>query len=280
MIEKIGFVKNPLTVIAIFAGIAEVSGTIVLPFVDQTNQLVFIYFLIFFPTLLVCLFFLTLNFNNKVLYAPSDYKDETNFIKLTRFDSAKQKLVQIELDTNQSTSFIVDEISSLKESLNKRIDDMKFVDVQEEAGQIISRKGKDYSFLVRNFQNVTIFTEKMDSLGYNFQIYNPDISKNDFVYNVKEGKSIWLGSNIPFDIAKEVILESKKVYPQLQYIWITGDLNHDSPLEVYDEIFIGGSTESAIKFFKLNPISDDQFQRINELSTLNELHQLIRQSYQ
>ena len=89
MTEKIGKIKNPLTIIAIFAGIAEVSGTIVLPFMADTNQKLFIYFLICFPTLLVILFFLTLNFNNKVLYAPSDYKDETNYIKINNPDNQK-----------------------------------------------------------------------------------------------------------------------------------------------------------------------------------------------
>ncbi len=34
-----------------------------------------------FPVFLVGVFFLTLNFNHKVLYAPSDYKNEDNFLK-------------------------------------------------------------------------------------------------------------------------------------------------------------------------------------------------------
>ncbi|RLJ98821.1 hypothetical protein C8N27_2730 [Tenacibaculum discolor] len=43
MTEKIGTIKNPLTIIAIFAGIAEVSGTLVLPFIVDENQLLFIF---------------------------------------------------------------------------------------------------------------------------------------------------------------------------------------------------------------------------------------------
>ncbi len=38
MVEKIGHIKNPLTVIAIFAALAEVSGTVVLPFLDKETQ--------------------------------------------------------------------------------------------------------------------------------------------------------------------------------------------------------------------------------------------------
>ena len=81
MVEKIGTIKNPLTIIAIFAAIAEISGTIVLPFIAESNQGTYVWFLMIFPLLLVVLFFLTLNFNHRVLYAPSDYKDEKNFLK-------------------------------------------------------------------------------------------------------------------------------------------------------------------------------------------------------
>ncbi|OBA00644.1 hypothetical protein [Halomonas sp. G11] len=86
MIEKVGHIKNPLTVIAIFAAIAEISGTTVLPFIDSKNQETYIWFLITFPVFLVSSFFLTLNFNHRVLYAPSDYKYESNFLKM--FDKA------------------------------------------------------------------------------------------------------------------------------------------------------------------------------------------------
>ena len=45
VVEKIGTVKNPLTIIAIFAGIAEVSGTVILPFISQENQGLYVWFL-------------------------------------------------------------------------------------------------------------------------------------------------------------------------------------------------------------------------------------------
>jgi hypothetical protein len=80
MDSKLTSVRNPLSVIAIFAGIAEISGTLVLPFISDGNQALYIWFLMFFPAVLVVLFFLTLNFNHRVLYAPSDFRDEDNFV--------------------------------------------------------------------------------------------------------------------------------------------------------------------------------------------------------
>lgn len=84
MEDKISTVKNPLTVIAIFAGTTEISGTAILPFLEPNNQNIYLWFLMIFPLILILLFFLTLNFNHKVLYAPSDFSNEDNFVDLIK----------------------------------------------------------------------------------------------------------------------------------------------------------------------------------------------------
>ncbi len=79
-----GHIKNPLTIIAIFAGLVETSGTVVLPIIAPDLQSIYIWFLMAFPIVLIVAFFLTLNFNHKVLYSPSDFSDEGNFIRLVK----------------------------------------------------------------------------------------------------------------------------------------------------------------------------------------------------
>ncbi|MCB9833047.1 MAG: hypothetical protein H6807_11300 [Planctomycetes bacterium] len=74
-------VRNPLTIIGAFAALAEIFGTIVLPKISEHNQSTYMWFLIVFPSALVLLFFVTLNFNHRVLYAPSDFRDESNFFR-------------------------------------------------------------------------------------------------------------------------------------------------------------------------------------------------------
>ena len=76
-------VGNPLTMIGIFASIAEGAGAAVLPLIDQSLHATFIWFLIGFPTLLVILFFITLNINHLSLYAPGDYRNDMAFIAST-----------------------------------------------------------------------------------------------------------------------------------------------------------------------------------------------------
>ena len=52
VIKMIG-IKNPLSIIAIFAALAEVSGTIVLPLLKEPVQVIFVWFVMLFPALLV-----------------------------------------------------------------------------------------------------------------------------------------------------------------------------------------------------------------------------------
>lgn len=51
-------IKNPLTIIGLFAGIAEVAGTAVLPLVSLELQKFFVWYVMGFPVLLVVLFFI------------------------------------------------------------------------------------------------------------------------------------------------------------------------------------------------------------------------------
>jgi hypothetical protein len=74
-------ITNPMTIIAIFATLSEASAAVSLPFLDNKEREVYIWFLISFPFYLLLLFFATLNFNYRSLYAPSDFEKEKHFIK-------------------------------------------------------------------------------------------------------------------------------------------------------------------------------------------------------
>jgi hypothetical protein len=79
VIENIKAANHPLTIIAIFAALTEVACTVALAIVDKDIQHIFAWFIMLFSILLVVMFFVTLNFNAKVLYALSGFKDEENF---------------------------------------------------------------------------------------------------------------------------------------------------------------------------------------------------------
>ncbi|WP_435037884.1 hypothetical protein [Pseudomonas neuropathica] len=75
-------ITNPMTVIAIFAAISETSAAISLPFLDNKDREIYVWFLISFPFYLLFLFFITLNFNYRSLYSPSDFDKDKNFLKV------------------------------------------------------------------------------------------------------------------------------------------------------------------------------------------------------
>lgn len=81
-VSSLNHIKNPLTIVGIFAGIVEVSANLVLPFLNDENQSVYVWFLMLFPAGLVAIFFALLNWNHAVLYAPSDYQNDDSFVKV------------------------------------------------------------------------------------------------------------------------------------------------------------------------------------------------------
>jgi hypothetical protein len=221
MIEKIGPIKTPLTIIAIFAGISEVCGTVVLPFIDADNQFVFIVFLIAFPTLLVILFFLTLNLNNKVLYAPSDYEDEENFVTLTKYDYSNLKLVEEKIDSNEILFSNLDINEEIK-NLNYKVNRIEEILISESDSEIyIENNISKYKILISPFTDISDFMYEIEELGYNYEIYEDKKEENS---TPKQNKCIWLGSRVPLSIAKEIINKATNHFDNLEYINISVNL--------------------------------------------------------
>lgn len=98
MLERFTKVDNPLTIIAIFAGITEVVSSISLPLLNHDTQQIIVWFIILFPIVLITAFFLTLNFNTKVLYAPADYRDEKHFLEVLNLSQTSVKVSVTSVD--------------------------------------------------------------------------------------------------------------------------------------------------------------------------------------
>ncbi len=124
MIEKIGRVGNPLTIIAIFAALAEVAGTVSLGIVDTQYQGVFVWFVMLFPVSLLVFSFLTLNFNPKVLYAPGDFRDEQNFLT-TISGGAPNEMVTV---TRESVAEAIKQLPSPSEGAEFLSTDKAIID--------------------------------------------------------------------------------------------------------------------------------------------------------
>lgn len=135
MTEQIRAVNNPLTIIAIFAALAEVAGTVALATVDKSLQGTFVWFVMGFPVLLVLAFFGTLNFNPKVLYAPSDFKNEENFLNT--------------LIGTRSVSTSLDEVMDELEEAKEKI----LAEAVEQIAAVGGQQGKKLTEIVKNQLN-------------------------------------------------------------------------------------------------------------------------------
>lgn len=281
MTEKIGTIKNPLTIIAIFAGIAEVSGTLVLPFIADENQLIFIYFLIIFPSVLIVVFFLTLNFNNKALYAPSDFKNEEHYIKIFKYDESKQAKVEISVTQEQMLEILNENLLDFKKD-----NDIKFQRLEHDLIKLKSSKENEilddidddfdeYDHItenlvsILNMPNANRLITKFARKGYSTELYHEHKEYTD----LRNQKGIWLGREVSFKKAKEVILMAKQFYPHLEFISIS-DRNRNVPEFVHYQIFIGGSTQSALDG-NLKKLKESDWKKIESTETLEEIYSLI-----
>ncbi|MDF4462319.1 hypothetical protein P3384_23880 [Vibrio parahaemolyticus] len=125
-------VSNPLTIIAIFAGVSETFATVALIKLPPDLQDVFIYFVMFFPLVIVVTFFLILFFKPYVLYAPSDFDDESHFMEINQLkdtiaavtESALESVSNSgeKLDTKEiSRQVAASTINKLEDNLNERV---------------------------------------------------------------------------------------------------------------------------------------------------------------
>jgi hypothetical protein len=284
MTEKIGLIKNPLTIIAIFAGIAEVSGTTVLPFISDSNQSLFIYFLMVFPFLLVIIFFSTLNFNNKVLYAPSDYKDESNYFKIFKYDQVKQENVEIQVKKDETSSLLLEKLQELNNDFNQRLLDIdsKLSGKKDEGDEEFRDMAEDTEvrFLVSSLPDVRKFIFKMRNQGFPFKIYgDQDIKGTEKADNLEEYGAIWIGKNVNYKTIQIVIENARLFYPFLKYLHLSGDSGDDPPYHVHSQIYIGGSTSTAVGNFHLKPFDDNQFEKLSNASSKEQYFKIIRENY-
>lgn len=167
-------VQNPLTIIAIFAGIAEVAGTTVLLGLPLDVQKVFVWFVMIFPVALVCLFFIVLIFKHKVLYAPSDFSNEELFIQLIQKQQviskanelvAEQALQVIKKPQVENSEKVNDFLGKLNVVLKD--DDIKKINYNHEIKKHI-RAGYNYQSvlnLIKRSDNPILITDLHAKLG-------------------------------------------------------------------------------------------------------------------
>ena len=84
-----GLAKNPLGIIALFIVLIYGFASLVVGFSDKMTageRIPIIWFLVIFPVIVLLVFSWLVSKHHKKLYAPSDYKDEINFVRIQDSD--------------------------------------------------------------------------------------------------------------------------------------------------------------------------------------------------
>ena len=135
-------ISNPLTVVAIFAGLAEAFATFALVNVPLEIQHIFVYFVMAFPITIVVLFFAVLNWNHTVLYAPSDFEDEGMYLESIRLrDTLKSEIIgSLSEESPEGKALTPEQIKKVSEKLDKVIEDVSQIPRKQQILELLSER--------------------------------------------------------------------------------------------------------------------------------------------
>ena len=299
MKDTLSLLKNPIGVIGLFLVLVEAIASIVViqsSLIDTLN-LILVLFIVIFPILVLGVFYLLVTKHHNKLYSPSDYKDEQNFVKTYNSATQSNELIAEALlednsspeqlhggMTEQDVVLIKDTLMSMvsmQKELFAQVKGTSSLEKINEAEAIINAKLDSY---VTKRQQATYKVEislikGCHSLASELSNHNYDASIYTlFNEEEKYGKRsehacIWLGSQIPLEMAIEVIKLSRITFPHLCYIELSGQ-DHFAPDYVNYEIFIGGATSTA-RERNLKSLTVEDFNHLYTLKTKDELHNFV-----
>lgn len=96
--------------------------------------------------------------------------------------------------------------------------------------------------------------------------------------NAAEQKAIWVGARIPPLIAIPAIKLAAKEWPHLTYLHLSTDGDSQPPDEIHDQLFFGGSTETA-ENYGLQQWTLDEIMELPDQVSRHGFHRLIRSKY-
>lgn len=153
MVENVKKISNPLTIIAVFAALAEINATVVLGLLDKSMQSIFIWFIMIFPIILVLCFFGTLIFKNKVMYSPSDFKDDKSFLDTLNNNYGNIDKSETKYHSDRFSNLFMDfekktiekiskQLDAIRQTSNISVEDIK--DVEKVASESIYEFKKEF----------------------------------------------------------------------------------------------------------------------------------------
>jgi len=139
-----------------------------LPLLDLKLQSIFIWYVMLFPLILLVSFFLTWNFNSKVLYPPSEFKDEKNYLNLLGIEG-QQEIINLQANNLDNLQKQLLEVKELVNNIDgsKKDAHSSSENTYEPDGQSNNQtieKGKKSEF------EVNVISEKLTNVLHNVEV--------------------------------------------------------------------------------------------------------------
>lgn len=239
--------------------------------------------------------------HHKKLYAPSDYKNESNFVRTyNNFTRTEELIKETELEKQQCqdlsqapVGMSQKDIEFLKETLNSVVSIQKqlaaqpqkntSIEIVEKAEQEVNKLIDDYVVVKKSFlrykveispiKNCYGLMEVLQDRGYDASIYTMAFISDDFESQHTQHEAIWLGCNVPVDMAVDVIKLAKSFFPHLKYIELS-NTDRFVPDEVHNQIYIGGASSTA-RERNLKTLTSADFEKLYTMKDISELHSFV-----
>lgn len=293
--DKNNFFKNPLGIIGIFLVLTEAIASLVIvkSHLSDPQNTILVLFIVLFPCLVLGAFFLLVTRHHEKLYSPGDYRDERNFVSTYNSLTQKKELTDVCSATTPEAPMAVTEndLQPIKDALAEVIELQKkivlnpgspFLSEAEthsfisSADDFLSEIDDSASFTVdiSSMPKSDLLVNRLCSMGYLAKIYQLPFGASSSLSSLAEHTAIWMGDEIPVEMAVRVVKVSREIYPHLKYIYLN-DAKDGAPSFVKYQIFIGGATSTA-RERGLKPLLPNDFAKLYQITDQKALHAFIR----
>lgn len=114
---------------------------------------------------------------------------------------------------------------------------------------------------------------RMEELGLSADVDTGE----ELPFSSNASAAIWVGRDFPYEKAIQVILISREYYDDIRYIALS-DYRLDPPDMVHREIYVGGSTASAVRL-GLQAWDDDDFRSLESIKNRDDFVSLVKSKY-
>lgn len=97
-------------------------------------------------------------------------------------------------------------------------------------------------------------------------------------YSGNASAAVWVGEEFPYDKAIQILKWARNYYRELRYLALS-DYASPGRNSLRKELFIGGSTETAVEKLSLRAWTDADWRKLDSVNSQEAFHALIRAKY-